>query len=102
MPRQIARGLAFPAGHIQHAAVGRRDEAQQARHQRITCGPGVLAGLGAIAKVGVVTTAVVGNQLWTEHRRVIKLVDVGIQCSRSRSEEHTYELPSLMRISYAV
>src|SRR3546814_3239187 len=57
---------------------------------------------GKIARL--VTVEPIGRALWLEAKqaRGIAAEDCGLDGSVSRSEEHTSELQSLMRISYAV
>src|SRR3546814_9834805 len=70
--------------------------------QMIVISSSALAMLGLVNREGVVTTAAYGvtQQLWTYVQ--MPAMALGAAVSAMRSEEHTSELQSLMRISYAV
>src|SRR3546814_3152614 len=82
--RHVAEALLSEEGQVQQAeAVERSDEGTQ-QHRPVTVGRDPVAGLG-----GVVPGCLDDRVL-------------GIKPTEERSEEHTSELQSLMRISYAV
>src|SRR3546814_10074855 len=89
-PIRPIRRKAGPAGHTRS-----QDFNMYSRRYVIT------SLLGAIGAAGMATSAMTG-EAWARQRNGVPIPESKPPVPRGRSEEHTSELQSLMRISYAV
>src|SRR3546814_8884976 len=109
--RDVGPGLAVVAGDVHQAVVGRCPDLAAAMlgfvhagAARMHLGAGGVAGqrpAGIVLPVGIVTAEVRRDRL-PAHPLVAGAEHVVAAGVEGRSEEHTSELQSLMRISYAV